>query len=150
MKKCFTLLEILVVLAIVVVVLAIGWPALNRWQSGSFLSTSAEQIEGSARLAQVNAQNGFSNKPIGLKLFENKIIIFQGSDYNNRVIADDKEIILQKGINLAWQLNNNNDEIIFSKNKGLPSQTGVLILTGNDKEAQVSINEIGLIDLVMN
>ena len=150
MKKCFTLLEILVVLVIVVVISAVGWPALNRWQSGSFLSTSAEQITSSTRLAQVNSQNGFDNKQIGLKLFEDKIIIFQGDNYNNRTITDDKEIILQKGISLAWQLNYNNDEIVFSKNKGLPSQTGLLVLTGNDKEAQISINEIGLIDLVMN
>ena len=151
MKKAFTLLELIIVVAILALTAAVGWPALNLYQSSSRLETGAEQAADFLRMARQASWSGLQGTSHGVKLMTNRVVYFSGSSYASRDAAQDRDVFFDKGLGLSWQLIGDGpaDEIVFARNTGRPSRTGELVLGLVDGSGRrLALNRWGLVEIL--
>lgn len=149
MRKAFTLTEILIVLAILSALLAVGWPILAGYQESASMKEYTINSVSLIRQAETEAVAGFFDVPHGVKLFPDKIIIFAGSTYDTRRTDFDRELSLDNA-QIGWSLSGYgfSDEIIFSKNKGEPSRSGVISFKfKNGVIKNITVSNLGLIEI---
>ena len=104
MAKAFTLLELIIVVAILALLAAVGWPSLNRYQGSARIQTGAEQATDFLRLANQAAASGWGNSSYGVKLFPDHLVLFKGGSYALRDASVDRSLSFDRGLSLAWQL----------------------------------------------
>lgn len=150
MKKGFTLIEILVAVAIVSILSAIAVNMLNSERQTRQLSIIADDIVAKLEQAKTYSQTGRNGKNYGVQFNEESYILFSGSifdpsDSENQTfeIGDDFVIIE----NIA----NANNTIVFSKIKGQAGFSAVVKVAKKNnvsKFVSVVITEQGAISVV--
>ncbi|MEI6378464.1 MAG: type II secretion system protein [Candidatus Falkowbacteria bacterium] len=104
MAKAFTILELIIVIAIVAVLAAVGWPSLTRYQGSGRIQTGAEQAADFLRIANQSAVSGLANSAYGVKFFSNRAVLFKGVSFSERDQLFDQQIFFDRGLSLNWLL----------------------------------------------
>lgn len=133
-KVGFTLIEILVVVAILGVLGALSYPFYSRLIMQNTVSDAANNLAGSLRKAQSYAMASKDGSNWGVKYLGTNIILLRESTSTN---FDTYNIL--PGIQIAGP-----DHIIFSKSTGLPSVTGTFTISGGNNTVSVSLNSEGV------
>jgi len=140
-KKAFSLIEIIVVVAIFAVVVYLGLPLIRNILFVSDLENSSSLVVSTIRQAQNNARNGLEDSVWGIRIDSPNVIMFRGTNYASRDPSYDLGIKLADNLNLSGL-----DEVSFSKMYGFPSTTGNIVLTSiNGKSITINLNEKGTI-----
>ena len=139
MDKGFTLVEVLVVIAIMVILMGITAPflvsAYNDYQFRSERDLAVSLI----RRARAYSMAGTNGKDHGLKIASSSYVIFEGTSYAARDTA--KDIIDSRNTNITIT---GASEIVFSYLTGR-SSTAILVLSDGISTASASVNTEGLI-----
>lgn len=140
--KGFTLMELLIVVAIMVILAAVTLPIYNSFFTLAVLDSVKVEIIQNIRLAQTKALAQENDSSFGLYFEATQYTLFQGSSYSARVLSLDRIFAMPANINLSNLL-----EITFAKKTGLPSVSGSLILTNtaNNSTETIVINAAGAI-----
>jgi len=126
--KSFTLIEILIVIGILVVLIAIAFPAFRFFRAESDLNNSAEEIINTLRLAQSKtlASDGASQWGVyfSTSTTPHQYTLFQGANYASRTASFDEIYNLPESveiydINLAGE-----PEVVFDRLIGSTGQSG--------------------------
>lgn len=146
--KALTLVEILIVLALVLAVAAVSLPLAGNWSLSAKTDSAKFILEQNLRLARVRSQAYFKDQSHGLKLLPDGYVLFQGADYLSRQNEYDVPVVLDTGAALSWQLNGSGqaDEIVFATSTGVPSRWGQITVSAGEAEAVVNVNAQGLIE----
>jgi len=140
MKQGFTLVEILVVIAIILFLTAIIAPiGLNFYKIQVFNETH-EQIVGLLKQARSNAFIQKNNADFGLYFGDKQMVLFQGPSYSQRDESYDFGLKLPALVEISGL-----SEIVFSRGSALPKQSGSLLIKLGQKQKEIIINEQGLI-----
>ena len=143
MKKGFTLIEIMVAIAILVLIFGLGGNmGLNfyrqylREQSKSDLTTILKKARSRA-MADINQSNH------GVYVGENQNILFQGNSYSSRATEYDQAFDKASGISISGL-----GEIVFERFRGSASASSTIILTDvfTNKTKTIEINYEGRIN----
>jgi prepilin-type N-terminal cleavage/methylation domain-containing protein len=140
MKKGFTLLEILLVIAMITIIVGIFSPVFTRLFYRNTLDLAAEDIKTDLYRAKTLARSSENNSNWGVYLTNSSSIIFSGSSYAARNTVFD-EIQGLKGELIISGLN----EIVFQKNNGQTLNSGTINLTLKGDTKNIIINPYGLI-----
>jgi len=140
MKKGFTLLEILLVIAMITIIVGIFSPVFTRLFYRNNLDLAAEDIKTDLYRAKTLARSSENNSNWGVYLTNSSSVIFSGSSYAARNIVFD-EIQGLKGELIISGLN----EIVFQKNNGQTLNSGTINLTLKGDTKNIIINPYGLI-----
>ena len=139
-NKGFTLIEVVLSLAIVILIFGIATPFYQDYQIRNGLDTGINTIVENLRRAQVlsRAVDGDSNW--GVSISGNQVTLFKGVSFATRDVTFDEvsdilSVISFLGLN----------EIVFSKLNGLPNTTGMINLSVSGNTRTVSINEKGIL-----
>jgi|GEM_PF-3090466 len=122
----FTLVELLVVIAVLAVVLAFSLPSFNDFTKSQYLTQAAEQVLGDLRSAQSRAQNGVvdgSKECWGLVMVAGQAYYKVGSVDCSLACAsfDAAQLGSSRTLNFSGVVQaSNNAGVIFSKISGLP------------------------------
>ncbi|NCN25408.1 hypothetical protein COT94_03530 [Candidatus Falkowbacteria bacterium CG10_big_fil_rev_8_21_14_0_10_37_14] len=149
--KGFTLIELLITLTVASLVIATAWPLWGGLTGEAILREQGFRATQLIRKLEEAAAAGLGNSQHGIKLMNNQLILFRGSNYASRIIAYDQ--VLDMGVNglaVSWQLTGSGsvDEVIFSKGTGVPSRSGQIVITDADNfKATIDINSIGLVEV---
>jgi len=94
---------------------------------------------------QVSAVGGINDSKHGLYLdtAATAVTVFQGDTYTTRDVAQDFLVDLSGGATLSSDFGT---EIVFNKITGIPSSTGTVTISSNNRTTGITINEEGLID----
>ncbi len=130
----FTLVEVIITIAIIVVVAAVTIPLYSYWQNLSVLDSSRFEVLQDMRWAQDKASAGLNDSDFGVYFTSNTYVIFQGTTFATRDIGQDIErkvptMIVISGIS----------EVTFDKKTGDPSVSGAVILTNTADSSKESI-----------
>lgn len=137
----FTLLEVLLSVAIIGILAGLGTPIYQSFQVRNDLDIAGNTIAGSLRRAQVLSQGVDGDTTWGLYVQSGEITLFQGSSYASRDVDFDEVFILPASI-----IPSGISEIVYNKFTGEPQITGTIILTSNSNETRnITINEKGTI-----
>ncbi len=140
MKQGFTLVEILVVVAIILFLAAIMVPiSLNFYKMQVFNETH-ERAVGLLKQARSNAFVQKNNADFGLYFGDKQMVLFQGPSYDQRNESQDLSLKLPALVEISGL-----SEIVFSQGSALPKQSGSLFIKLGQKQKEIIINEQGLI-----
>ena len=135
----FTLIELLIVIALILILGAMSSPFLSRFIVQTNYETSVDKVVSTLRKAQTYAMNNKNNTVWGVCYTANKIRLYQGS-CTSPTFSEDFEIastITISGIN---------DTVLattFSRLRGEPSQALTITISSSVGTTQVLLNRAG-------
>ena len=138
-KKAFTILEILVVMALMVTLFGISLPVYQSLMFGTEVESASKIAASSIRTAQSQSMAQLYDSGYGVEITSTSIVIFKGNDYVNRDKTADVTYTIPTGVSISGLT-----EIIFEKNSGKPDRTGSITFSQYEKVYVVEINEISI------
>lgn len=146
----FTLVEILITIAILCLLAGIAFPGLRSMLIANYLNTSGSEIVQSLRQAQANAMSGAEDSKWGVffDVDNNKFIFFKGATFPGPGHAYNLTTELPASIKIKdINFNGGGAEIIFEKTSGKTNQYGSLTLSSlnNQQTKDIIINEHGMV-----
>lgn len=138
--KAFTLIEILIVIALFSAIVVIGVPLTQTALTGSELDTAAEVGLKNLKTAQALSQAVKEDSQWGVRFNGNTITQFMGSSYASRNTAYDAVVDLGSKTVFSGL-----GEVVFSKVSGLPIQTGSITITNQDRVVTITVATNGAI-----
>ncbi len=140
-QKGFTLLEMLLSIALIALLSGLSIPVYQSFQVKNDLDIAANTIAQSTKRAQVLAQAVDGDTTWGIYIQSGSITIFQGSNYASRNTNYDEDFEMPTSITPSGL-----QEIVFSKLYGEPQAIGTVILTTSTNEiANLILNEKGMV-----
>lgn len=136
----FTIVELLVVLAIFGALMAMGLFFDFTFYRGSSFSSDIDVFASILQRARARAINNINESKHGVYIDSGNYILFQGNDYNSRIVAFDQPISRNSGVALSVS------EIVFSQLSGDATFEGDITISGSGKTATISLNYEGLIN----
>jgi prepilin-type N-terminal cleavage/methylation domain-containing protein len=154
-RRGFTLIEFLIIIAILVILIAITIPALRLFERGARLTNSTEEIINTLRLAQDKTLASEEESSWGVyfstSTTADQYTLFKGSSYSTRDASFDKiqrlsQTIEIYEINLAGQ-----SEVVFDRVSGRANPAGIISLrlkTEPSKTKTIYIENSGQVGLI--
>jgi prepilin-type N-terminal cleavage/methylation domain-containing protein len=139
MKRAFTMIEILSVIAIMLLLFGISLPIYQSSLNSSEMDNALKIAVSTIRKAQLQSMAVSNDAQWGVRITSTTLTLFQGASYATRVATYDTDYTLPG--NMAYS---GPSEIVFSKLYGVPATTGTLILSKNGKSVQIVINAKGI------
>ncbi|MBI5222369.1 MAG: type II secretion system protein [Candidatus Magasanikbacteria bacterium] len=137
----FTLLELLLSIAVISVVAGVALPVSRAFQARNDLDIAAASAAQTLRRAQVLAQGMDGDISWGTRVQSGSITLFRGASYATRDASFDEVFDVPTTITLSGLT-----EVVFSKFTGDPTTTGTFTLTSSDNEVMnLTINTKGTI-----
>jgi prepilin-type N-terminal cleavage/methylation domain-containing protein len=123
-QKGFTLVELLLVLAIFVILFAIvGTISLNTLPSTQ-LTTQTDRVESMLRKAQSRTVSRHADTVWGVHLTSSDATLFAGVSYAARDVSYDETLTFPSGVTVSGLT-----DILFAYRTGATSNTGTITLT---------------------
>ena len=141
LQRGFTLIEVLLSVAIISLIVGISLPVYRAFQTRNDLDMAAETVAFALRRAQTYARGVKEDSQWGVAIQAEALTLFKGSSYASRDTAYDETTELSSGI-AAGGLS----EITFTKVAALPSVTGTITLSVNNGIETVEINAKGMVN----
>lgn len=139
--KAFTLIEILLSIAILAIVFMFSAPVYQSLQNRNDLDIAVNTIAQSYRRSQLLAQSVDGDTSWGVMLQSGQITIFKGNTYVGRDPNFDENIEMPTAIAITG-----NTETVFAKFTGLPQAASTLTLTSssNNESRIITLNAKGI------
>lgn len=138
----FTLMEILLVMALFAIILGTVSPLVWSFGMQNDLDTSAVVIAQSLRRAEQLAFMASRDSDWGVNLQNSSVIIFSGSSFETR--NGDLDEVFKFSSNFNY---NGPTEIVFRKFSGLPdSGSSITIMNSLNQSRIININRAGLVE----
>lgn len=141
MQKGFTLIEIILVIAIISILSVSVFTASSRFLITNHLDNSVNNLISSLRTAQINAMNTKGDGNWGVKIENKTITLFFGESYSSRNSVYDETFKIPASVSVA------DTEVVFEKVTGdVSSQININLSDNTGSTAQVSINQEGIVN----
>jgi len=121
MKQGFTLIELMIVIALIFMFSSITFPVSYSFFHKSALKDEARNIESSLRKAQSLAITGRGDSSAGVKFSQDDYTVFEGESYEDRRASKDLVIAFPIAMSVEGM-----QEVVFQKTTGLPIFTGMI------------------------
>ncbi|MBU2213642.1 prepilin-type N-terminal cleavage/methylation domain-containing protein [Patescibacteria group bacterium] len=139
MRKAFSLLELLLVLAVIVVIAAVAIPMYRDYLIRNDLDLAEQQTIQMLNSAQARSRAGLENSSWGVSIAENTI--YKGLNYTNRDPAYDEVHSFSPNITISGLT-----ETTFSRLYGIPDRKGTIVLTAiNGDTREITVSDDGLL-----
>jgi prepilin-type N-terminal cleavage/methylation domain-containing protein len=137
----FTLLEMLLSVALMAVISGIGTPIYQSFQNRNDLDIAANSVVQSIRRAQMLSQAGAGDSTWGVHVESGSITLFRGTSYASRSTDVDEVFSMPTAI-----VSSGISDVVFDVLTGEPQTTGTLTLTSQANEIRtITINEKGMV-----
>ncbi len=140
-EQGFTLLELLLSVAIIAILAGLSLPVYRTLLSKNDLDVAAVTVAQSLRRAQILSQAVDGDMTWGLKVQSGSIVIFRGASFAARDTTFDETFSTSTTIGVSGTT-----EIVFAKMTGLPQSTGAVTLSSETDTKSVTINAKGMVD----
>jgi prepilin-type N-terminal cleavage/methylation domain-containing protein len=137
--KAFTLVEVLVVIALLSLLMGISLPVYQNSQYKTELENADSVTVSTLRSAQIYSMNSFRDSVWGVRISSANIVLFKGTTYATRDTAYDITYSFPGGLSISGP-----SEIVFSKLYGAPNTTGTISISKYSNTNQIVINAKGV------
>ena len=140
MRRGFTLIEVLLSVALIGLIAGIGAVVYQQLQNRNALDVAAVTMATQFRRAQVLSRAADVDTTWGVRVDAGSITLFQGATYVSRDTTFDEVSSISSSITP-----NGFQEVVFAKFTGLPQTTGTLTLTGPYDSRTLTLNAQGTV-----
>ena len=146
-KKAFTLIETLIILAIIAVMAVLSVPFYQSFQIRTQLDDNGEEIVQTLRRAQSKAMAIEDDQVFSVHFESNKFVLFKNTPYNPN--DPDNEITdLPLTLSISINLNGGGSDVVFDKLKGTTVNYGTVTISSvNNESRTISISKSGKIEV---
>jgi prepilin-type N-terminal cleavage/methylation domain-containing protein len=138
----FTLIEIILVVALIGIISGIGLPLFNMMSGSNNLDIAENMLVASLRRAEVLSASSLGDSEWGVGITPGAFVLFKGASYASRDAGFDEVYDVSDSIKASGLT-----EVTFSKMSGIPHLGGTITLTSPSGETkQVTINAKGTIN----
>ncbi len=137
----FTLIELMVVIGIIVLLVAVSVPLGINFYKTRELDVHESGIVQVLRRAQLRAMSVEDDSSFGVYISSEQYVLFKGNSYISRDTAFDEVSDLPDNLSITGL-----SEIVFSRLSGIPSDTGAITLTIDNRTGTININEMGKVN----
>ena len=139
MKDSFTLIELLLSIAIVAIISSFSFSFYTRFLTQSSLSNTVNQLTGSLRKAQTYSMSGKQGSSWGVNYSNQTLTMFKGTSFGQDHSFDEVYNVVNSITVDGFS------EKYFNRATGIPSQTATITVTGNNEIKTIVINEQGVV-----
>jgi len=139
--KGFTLIEVIVSLALFIVLLGLFLPVALSYLSASHLADTTTGVQSALREAQAKAKWQKNDQSFGVKFLSDTYVLFQGESYASRDESEDLIFGLPAGVTTSCE-----SEWVFTSQTGRPTAVGSITITAGTRSETIEINKLGLIE----
>ncbi len=133
----FTLVEILVVTAVMAILTAVSAPFYSRFVLQNASSNTSNQLVGMLREAEIYSISGKDASSWGVSFNSGTISLFRVSD----------SVVFARYVTNPHLQISGPGQIIFSRPAGLPNATGTFVITGGNNTATIELNAQGIVSV---
>lgn len=141
MKKGFTLIELIIVIALISILGFLSTGFYSRFYNQNAVSTVTDELTQEFRKAQIYAMTGKQNGNWGVHNNITSIILFQGSAFAGRNTAFDETFSVNSNISISGLT-----DLIFSRMTGTPSATPTIIISSANNTRTITVNSQGVVN----
>lgn len=145
----FTLVEMLLTMAIVMILVVIAVPVFGNLQVTSQITEAEDRLRQTFRLAQTRSIAGLNNASHGVYIdinigAEDNIVLYQGDSYATRDSTYDRVEEISDIMFLSTSVFGN--DINFARPTGIPSATGTITINHQiDGVSTTTITDLGTV-----
>ncbi len=140
-KKGFTLLELLISIAIITIIAAISAPVYFSFYSRNDVDVVAMKASQNIRRAQILAQAEEGAGPWGVSFSNDAMILFQGESFQDRDVDFDEPFSIPQAVSVSGL-----SEVVFERLTGTPRETGTIeFFLNSGVSRSIAINEMGVL-----
>ena len=141
MPRGFTLIEVLLSVAIISMMVGLSLPLFQSFQNRNEVDLAGQNLASALRRAQVYARGGNGDSQWGVEIQSSSITLFKGATFATRDTAYDETHAIPPTISVSGD-----GEVIFAKLTGLPDAAGSTTFTSVSTDTRtVSINAKGMV-----
>jgi prepilin-type N-terminal cleavage/methylation domain-containing protein len=137
----FSLIEVLLVMALIGALAAVSAPVVSQFQSRNDLDTAVTMIVGSLRQAQAHAIAGDGDSTWGMRVGTNDVTLFRGTSYATRTTAWDTVAPWANTLAVSGTT-----EYVFTKTEGRTTAGSITLTTPDGVARTLTVNALGRID----
>ena len=140
-SRGFTVIELLLVMAIFFIIAGFAPTFYGRFLSQDAVSETADRVAGALRNAQGYSLAGKGSLPWGVAVNSGTLVLFQGNSFATRNAALDRRVAVPSSV-LVSGLN----ETIFARVSGVPTAPLTISLTASGGASRtVTMNVLGVV-----
>jgi len=140
-NKGFTLIELILVVAIVSFIAVLSSPFYARFLVQNAVDNTTDQLTGSLRKGQVYSMMGKQGSPWSVNFSSNTITLYKGTSFASRDASFDEKF----SVNSAVSINGTTD-ISFARVSGLPTPaTATITISSGSNSKTVTMNAQGVV-----
>jgi prepilin-type N-terminal cleavage/methylation domain-containing protein len=150
MKRGFTLMEILGVVAIMTILMTIVLTSFSTLNKNQALDKSAKYIASIIEEARGNTLFSKNDSQYGIKFEASKVTMFKGASYSlsspDNVVYDLNSLVTISNISLSG----GGSELVFDRLTGNTSQTGTITVSLNSSstsKAFITFSKTGIVEV---
>lgn len=140
MKKGFTLVELLLVIALFLIVGTTSSIFYSRFLIQNTVTTTSDQLKSTLRKAQWYAIMGKNGGVWGVHIDVNRIILFQGDSYENRTTAFDETLSVYAPVSISTT------DVLFTKRTGTLENEVSIVISGGNESRTLFVNKQGIVN----
>ena len=140
-KKGFTLIEVLLTMALVAIVAWLSSPFYGRFIFSQEVSVTHDELQGSFTKAQLYSMTGKNNSEWGVAVNDGQIILFQGNSFASRDQNFDEKFVIHSSVTISGM-----DEVVFARTTGGPDNQPMIAITGNGVTENITMNKEGVLE----
>jgi hypothetical protein len=141
-KNGLTVIEVLVATGITLALLLTALPFYGGLPSSAQLDALGSGLVQEVRLVREQARAGLGNAAHGIKFFEDRYVIFEGSSYAARKTELDRITAFPPDLVLVSTFPGG--ELVFAAGSGIPASPGTVTLDGASRSRVVTVNGAGM------
>lgn len=147
MQKGFTIIELLLVIAMISLISALSVSFYARFITQNAVANTQDQLVGDFRKAQIYAMEGKLYSNWGVNFVSSTIVLYQGSSYATRNSALDENFSVNSNISISAM-----SDVNYARMTGVPTNGGsavttlTITITGpNSTTKTVTMNSFGVV-----
>jgi prepilin-type N-terminal cleavage/methylation domain-containing protein len=145
-KKGFTLVEMLVVLAIIAILLLIATPQFNKFRQAEVLNAASRDVLSSLEKARSNTLSSVNSSEYGVHFQSDQVIIFKGLTYSVGAVTNESISISEPAsitnVTLGG-VSGSTGNVYFNRLYGAPSTTGTVTISTSSLSKTITISATG-------
>jgi Tfp pilus assembly protein FimT len=146
-QKAFTLIETLIVIAVVILLVVIVWPRFSEIRANQVLKSGVEDVVSSLNKARSQTLASLNSSTYGVHFTSNSVTIFTGDVYSAGA-GDNQVINIVSPASISdISLTGGAVDIYFKRLTADPNVTGSITISNSSINKVISISATGIISV---
>jgi Tfp pilus assembly protein FimT len=143
LKKGFSVIEILFVLAIMIILAAIVLPSFKKMRENQVLKSTTSEVISVIDKARSQSVSSIDSSEYGVHFQTDKVVLFKGITYSSSDASNENIILTTPATISVISLTGGAVDVYFDRLSGAPSKSGTITISVSSLSKTITISATG-------